>query len=90
MSFGQLQDEDTWFELSPRQQSHFRSAQLMNAALSDGSHSIQQLLWKSGYEQIFGNMPDRSASYILKKNNKKTSHHLTVPVHSQGSPPQHS
>jgi len=59
VSFGQLEEEDTWFELSPTQQSHFFAAQRLNNMLREENHSIQQLLWKSGYQRIFGDMPKR-------------------------------
>merc|ERR1712071_517212 len=59
VSFGQLQEEDTWFQLSPNQQSHFIAAQRLNSMLREKNHGIQQLLWKSGYQRIFGDMPKR-------------------------------
>lgn len=59
LSFGQLEEEDTWFELSPTQQNHFFAAQRLNNMLREKNHGIQQLLWKSGYQRIFGDMPKR-------------------------------
>lgn len=59
VSFGQLTEEASWFELSPRQRSHFEAAQRLNSMLRDKPHGIQQLLWKSGYQRLFGDMPDR-------------------------------
>lgn len=59
VSFGKLKEEDTWFELSPRQRSHFEAAQRLNSMLRNNSHSLQQLLWKSGYQSLFGDMPSR-------------------------------
>ena len=59
VSFGQLTEEATWFELSPRQRNHFEAAQRLNSVLRDKPHGIQQLLWKSGYQRIFGDMPQR-------------------------------
>ena len=59
VSFGQLEEEDTWFELSPTQYSHFLAAQRLNSMLREKNHGLQQLLWKSGYQRIFGDMPKR-------------------------------
>jgi endoplasmic reticulum-Golgi intermediate compartment protein 2 len=59
VSFGQLQEENTWFELSPSQKAHFEAAQRLNNRLREEYHSIQQLLWKSGYDRLFGDMPGR-------------------------------
>jgi hypothetical protein len=61
VSFGHLTEENTWFELSPRQRNHFEAAQRLNSILRDKPHGIQQLLWKSGYQNLFGEMPSRFA-----------------------------
>ena len=66
VSFGQLQEEDTWFELSPKQKNHFIAAQRLNSMLREKTGGIQQLLWKSGYERIFGDMPERFLFYVLR------------------------
>ena len=89
VSFGKLKEEDTWFELSPRQRSniinnmlraeavgyifntilgHFEAAQRLNSMLRNNSHSLQQLLWKSGYQSLFGDMPSRYNNLIMKIN----------------------
>lgn len=65
VSFGHLTEENTWFELSPRQRNHFEAAQRLNNILRDKPHGIQQLLWKSGYQNLFGEMPSRFAFEIL-------------------------
>lgn len=59
VSFGQLEEEDTWFELSPRQRRHFEDAQRLSVMLRDGAHNIQQLLWRPGFEFFFEEMPTR-------------------------------
>lgn len=59
VSFGRLEEENTWFELSPGQRGYFDAAQRLNRRLRRQSHSIQQLLWKSGYQRLFGDMPSR-------------------------------
>lgn len=59
LSFGHLKEEDTWFELSPHQRKHFVKAQQLNGMLREKAHGMQQLLWKGGYETIFGDIPAR-------------------------------
>lgn len=61
LSFGHLKEEDTWFELSPHQRQHFVKAQQLNSLLREKAHGMQQLLWKGGYETIFGDIPARYA-----------------------------
>lgn len=61
VSFGRLEEENTWFELSPGQRGYFDAAQRLNRRLRRQSHSIQQLLWKSGYQRLFGDMPSRES-----------------------------
>ncbi|XP_068249423.1 endoplasmic reticulum-Golgi intermediate compartment protein 2 [Palaemon carinicauda] len=59
MTFGELKLEDTWWILDPDQQIHFEGVQRVNSYLRDQFHSIHELLWRSGYTNIFGDMPRR-------------------------------
>lgn len=59
MTFGELELEDTWWTLDPEQQIHFEGVQRVNSYLRDQFHSIHELLWRSGYTNIFGDMPQR-------------------------------
>jgi len=60
--FGQLNEEPTWFELSPAQQVHWDSLKHVNAYFRDEFHSIQDLLWGSGYAALFGSLPKREST----------------------------
>jgi len=59
LRFGILEEEDTWFDLSPRQRVHFDSMKHVNSYLREEFHALQDLLWKSGYNTMFGDMPPR-------------------------------
>ncbi|MPC18344.1 Endoplasmic reticulum-Golgi intermediate compartment protein 2 [Portunus trituberculatus] len=59
MTFGALEMEDTWWELDPDQRIHFDGMQQVNSYFREQFHSIHQLLWRSGYINIFGDFPKR-------------------------------
>ncbi|XP_046400072.1 endoplasmic reticulum-Golgi intermediate compartment protein 2 [Ischnura elegans] len=59
LQFGILEEEDTWFELSPQQRLHFDSIQQVNSNLREESHALQDVLWRSTYLSLFGDMPPR-------------------------------
>lgn len=59
MTFGELEMEETWFELDKYQREHFEGVQRVNSYLREQFHSVHDLLWRSGYTNIFGNMPSR-------------------------------
>ncbi|KAK8725725.1 hypothetical protein OTU49_010717, partial [Cherax quadricarinatus] len=59
MTFGSLDMEDTWWVLDPDQRLHFEGVQRVNSYLREQFHSIHELLWRSGYTNIFGDMPRR-------------------------------
>lgn len=59
MTFGSLDMEDTWWELDPEQRIHFDGMQQVNSYFREQFHSIHQLLWRSGYINIFGDFPRR-------------------------------
>lgn len=57
--FGELQEEDTWFELSPEQRDSFDSIKYLNTYLREEYHSIWKLLWKSGHGSVHATIPAR-------------------------------
>ncbi len=46
---GKLDEEDTWFELSPQQQKVFNRLQTGYKLIRDQYHAIHDLLWLSGH-----------------------------------------
>ena len=46
---GKLDEEDTWFELSPLQELAFRRLQAGYKLLRNQYHAIHDLLWLSGH-----------------------------------------
>lgn len=65
--FGELQEEDTWFDLSEEQQTAFDAVKYLNAYLREEYHSIWQLLWKRGHGSVRATIPVRT----IKPNRKK-------------------
>lgn len=63
--FGELQEEDTWFELTPEQKTYFDSIQHVNSYLQEEFHAVQNLLWKSRFISTFSELPKRSAIFFL-------------------------
>lgn len=57
--FGNLEEEDTWFELSDEQRRYFDNIRHVNSYLREEYHAIQELLWKSGGAYIYGQLPKR-------------------------------
>ncbi|XP_066256579.1 endoplasmic reticulum-Golgi intermediate compartment protein 2 [Euwallacea similis] len=57
--FGQLEEEDTWFELSDNQKVHFENKKHFNSYLREEYHAVKDLLWKSSFSTHFGEMPPR-------------------------------
>eukprot|EP00093_Oithona_nana_P009997 09997.XXX_278508_277250_1 [CDS] Oithona nana genome sequencing. len=58
-TFGRLKEENTWFELDHLQRQHFDSIKMFNAYLREEFHAIHHLLWKSGSNALYGELPDR-------------------------------
>lgn len=58
--FGQLEEEDTWFELSQNQKLHFENKKHFNSYLREEYHSIKDLLWRSSFSTYYGDLPARS------------------------------
>lgn len=65
--FGELQEEDTWFELSEEQQAAFDAVKHLNAYLREEYHSIWQLLWKRGHGSVRATIPERKVEPSRKK-----------------------
>ncbi|KAF5298170.1 hypothetical protein FQA39_LY02594 [Lamprigera yunnana] len=58
--FGSLEEEDTWYELSPNQKKYFENRQHFNSYLREEYHAIQEFLWRSSHTNVFSNMPQRT------------------------------
>ncbi|XP_014247776.1 endoplasmic reticulum-Golgi intermediate compartment protein 2 isoform X2 [Cimex lectularius] len=59
MLFGTLQEEDTWFDMSEEQKSHFQDIRYFNNYLQNEFHEIHELLWKSGHSFMPTGLPKR-------------------------------
>ncbi|KAJ0172814.1 hypothetical protein K1T71_011953 [Dendrolimus kikuchii] len=57
--FGELQEEDTWFELTQEQQDAFDAVKYINSYLREEYHSIWQLMWKKGHGSVRATIPPR-------------------------------
>ncbi|XP_047998478.1 LOW QUALITY PROTEIN: endoplasmic reticulum-Golgi intermediate compartment protein 2-like [Leguminivora glycinivorella] len=57
--FGELTEEDTWFELTQEQQDAFGAVKYLNSYLREEYHSIWQLLWKKGHGSVRAIVPAR-------------------------------
>ncbi|XP_032522936.1 endoplasmic reticulum-Golgi intermediate compartment protein 2 isoform X2 [Danaus plexippus] len=57
--FGELQEEDTWWELTPEQKNAFEAVKYMNSYLREEYHSVWQLLWKKGHGSVRATVPPR-------------------------------
>ena len=70
---GKLDEEDTWFELSPQQQVVFDNLQMGYKLIREQYHAIHDLLWLQGH--MIEELPER---YVLIHRHKKSSGHSTV------------
>lgn len=59
--FGNLEEEDTWFELDSHQRAHFDGVRYANSYLREEFHAIQDLLWNSQQTTLFGEMLKRTS-----------------------------
>ncbi|XP_011561792.3 endoplasmic reticulum-Golgi intermediate compartment protein 2 [Plutella xylostella] len=57
--FGELEEEDTWFELEDHQRDSFEAVKYLNSYLREEYHSIWQLLYKRGHGSIRATIPER-------------------------------
>ncbi|XP_012278146.1 endoplasmic reticulum-Golgi intermediate compartment protein 2 [Orussus abietinus] len=60
MGLDQLQEEDTWWELTSDQRAHFEALKHMNSYLREEYHAIHELLWKSNQITLLSEMPKRT------------------------------
>lgn len=60
-----LGEEDTWWELTPEQRSHFEALKHMNSYLREEYHAIHELLWKSNQVTLHSEMPKRYTNYDI-------------------------
>ncbi|XP_051165804.1 endoplasmic reticulum-Golgi intermediate compartment protein 2 isoform X2 [Leptopilina boulardi] len=58
--FEKLKEEDTWWDLSHEQRSHFDALKTMNLYFREEYHAIHDLLWKSNQIALLSEMPKRS------------------------------
>ena len=58
-SFGKLNEEDVYYDLSPRQLVHMESVRSINEYLRTEYHAIHKFLWQSGYGGFHAAMPAR-------------------------------
>lgn len=56
-SFGRLQEENTWWEMTAVQADHFRTAQMTNSFLREHYHSLRDTLFRSGHTSVFAGLP---------------------------------
>ncbi|CAD5113396.1 DgyrCDS2568 [Dimorphilus gyrociliatus] len=49
MTSSTLEEEDTYFDLTPRQRNYYSMMQKYSTYLKDQYHSLHKLLWKTGY-----------------------------------------
>lgn len=66
--YDSLEEEDTWWELTPEQRAHFEALKHMNSYLREEYHAIHELLWKSNQVTLYSEMPARyvQACYFFK------------------------
>lgn len=58
-TFGHLSEEDTYFELSPEQQSSFNMLQRVNSYLRKEYHALYDTLWSSNFKSPSTSLPRR-------------------------------
>lgn len=59
LGFGFLQEEEVYWELSPKQREYQHMVQNTNSFLNNEYHALQTVLWRSGNPNFFIGMPDR-------------------------------
>jgi hypothetical protein len=57
LKFGELEEEFVYFELSDSQRAYFSAKSKMNSYLREQYHSLQNLLWKSDFINMYSEMP---------------------------------
>ncbi|RUS73391.1 hypothetical protein EGW08_018851 [Elysia chlorotica] len=59
LGFGFLQEEEVYWELSPKQREYQQMVQSTNSFLTEEYHALQTVLWRSGNPTYNMGMPDR-------------------------------
>jgi hypothetical protein len=57
--FGRLREDPTWFELDHMQRKHFDAVKSLNEYLREEYHNVAELMWKSGQDKFYGELPKR-------------------------------
>ncbi|XP_021945925.1 endoplasmic reticulum-Golgi intermediate compartment protein 2 [Folsomia candida] len=57
MKFGELEEEFVYFELSESQRAYFNAKARLNSYLREQYHSLQNLLWKNDFINMYTEMP---------------------------------
>ena len=65
-SYGKLEEEPAYFELSPKQQKHLDIMQLKNDYLRQEYHALQELVWGSDRPTFLGGMPPRCVCVCVR------------------------
>jgi len=58
-SFGRLREDNAWYELEDHQAIYFEEVSRLNEYLREEYHQLQDVLWKSGFNRLYGDMPAR-------------------------------
>lgn len=58
-SFGRLKEDPAWYQLEDHQIQYFREVESLNSYLREEYHQLQDVLWKSGFSRLYGDMPPR-------------------------------
>ncbi|XP_044014075.1 endoplasmic reticulum-Golgi intermediate compartment protein 2 [Aphidius gifuensis] len=66
LGFEPLTEEDTWWELSSNQRTHFDALKHMNSYLREEYHAIHEVLWKSSKVAFMSEMPKRNIEPTTK------------------------
>lgn len=55
-TYGKLEEEPTYFELTPNQREHWNTIREVNSYLREGHHEIREFLWRKDvrHQQLFG------------------------------------
>ena len=59
LGFGRLKEEKTWFELDHAQRKHFDAVKTFNEYLREEYHNVAELMWRSGQNRFYGDLPQR-------------------------------
>ena len=67
LGFGFLNEEDVYWELSPKQREYQHMVQSTNSFLNEEYHALQTVLWRTGNPTFNMGMPARSVSRAITK-----------------------